>query len=130
MMSCVDQYMWIHTKSGFERIFYVKLDQAPYYIGNNKFEILNFHPSESELNTLTGNRDNCNLTLILVDDEEYLKNEYPEMYELKQKYLIELVYLEINTKSTSNDLYIIGSIEEVEKINNEKKKKSSKCVLM
>jgi len=128
-MSNVDQYMWVHKKTGFERLFYVKLDQPPYYIGNDNFELLNFHPSEMELNTLVGNKDNCTISLMLVDDEEYLKNEYPEMYKLKQKYAIELVYLEVNKKTPSNDLYIIGSITEVEKINRDKKKKN-KCSVM
>jgi hypothetical protein len=128
-MLSLDQYLWIYKNPKFERVFYIKLDQPPYYIGNEKFEILNFRPSETYLNTWIGEKNNCSLILMIVDDEEYLKKEYPVVYTLKQKYSIELAYLEINQEAPSNDLYIIGSLSEVEKINGGMKKKNN-CVIL
>lgn len=129
-MSDSDQYLWVHDKDGYRRLFYLKLDQAPYYIGNENFELLNFRPSDTEANTWSGDRDGLELTLVVVDDEEYLMTEYPESLRLKQVYQVEFALLEMNGKPSSSELYLIATLNQGQRINQELKHKKHNCTIL
>jgi len=129
-MSDSDQYLWVHGKDGYQRAFYIKLDEPPYYFGNQDYEILNFRPSDQELTTWIGERNGSHLVLTLVDDDDYLKKEYPSSYSLKKKYDIAFALLELNDMKTSEELYLIATCVQATQINSERKRKGHGCVIL
>lgn len=125
-MSNLDKYLWLVEKDKYKRCFYIKFDEPPYYLGNKDYDILNFRPSYQKSRTWIGDRDGSNFVLNLIDDDEYLQKEYPECYLLKEKYSIQFGLLELNGNKISDELYLIGTNDQVSEINSEINSKISR----
>jgi hypothetical protein len=114
-----DNYVWIRKKNKYERIFFIKIDKPPYYIGNSETDILNFRPINNDNTEWVGNNDNKEIKLFFLNNDTKRTKLNIKTRNLFYDFLdnLSLGYLFVNNTQMTNFLCVVCDENTIDQIN-------------
>ena len=116
---CDNNYVWIRKKNKYERMFFIKIDKPPYYIGNIDTDILNFRSSSIDNTEWIGNNDNTAIKLFFLNNDTKKTKLNVKTRNLFNNFIdnVSLGYLFVNNTQITNFLCVVCDESTINQIN-------------
>ena len=114
-----NNYVWIRKKNKYERMFFIKIDKPPYYIGNIDTDILNFRSSSIDNTEWIGNNDNTEIKLFFLNNDSKKTKLNVKTRNLFNDFIdnVSLGYLFVNNTQITNFLCVVCDEITINQIN-------------
>ena len=116
---CDNNYVWIRKKNKYERMFFIKIDKPPFYIGNIDTDILNFRSSSIDNTEWVGNNDNTEIKLFFLNNDTKKTKLNVKTKNLFNDFIdnVSLGYLFVNNTQITNFLCVVCDEITINQIN-------------